>query len=220
MIAERIFRSPNQRHRKTGVLGLVYHETDGTADSTFKTFTNPATEVSAHFLILRLGETWQFVDPDECAYGNGIIWQPTSELVLERLPNIPKLYGVNDFTISIEHESVDDTFTEEQYQASAKLTDYLTKLYDIPLDRKHLIRHNEIRKSKSCPGKLNVDRIIRMVLEIRSPGVQVAPITPITDVYTTEQLTKLQLMISGLRETIAALSSGRKLGGIFNKSEK
>ena len=53
----------------------------------------------------------------------------------------------NQTSIGIEHEGyVSDPkwFTEAMYDASARLSAYLVNKYGIPLDRAHIIGHNEI----------------------------------------------------------------------------
>ena len=210
------YNSPNKASRKAGQtpLAIVYHITVGTAQSVIQTFMNPATEKSTHYLILKNGDVVQFVPESMSAWSNGIVWKPTARMVLERLAHTE--YNPNDWTLSIEHEVyTNEPLTEAQYTASAQLTDRLTKLYDISLDTIHLIRHNSIRASKSCPGKLNIDKIIRMVLEKRNPNVDVA--------YNTETITKLnaiRLTILKLQEILSNLLRSRSLGAIKKDSEK
>jgi hypothetical protein len=38
---------------------------------------------------------------------------------------------------------------------------YLHDKWNIPLDSTHIIRHREINGGKTCPGVVNVERIIR-----------------------------------------------------------
>ncbi|WP_214413897.1 N-acetylmuramoyl-L-alanine amidase [Sphaerisporangium fuscum] len=54
---------------------------------------------------------------------------------------------VNMHSIGIEHEGFAGTaqwFTESSYQSSAKLVKYLAGKYDIPLDRAHIIGHDQV----------------------------------------------------------------------------
>ena len=222
MIPERIFKSPNCRPRKTPIIGIVDHITVGDAKSVLQTFLNPATEVAAHFLITRTpAKLIQFVDPSLAAYGSGIIYKPTARLVLERLPNILSgKYGANDLFIQIEHEGKPyEDLDPDQYRLSIELHDELTKVYDISLDRIHLIRHQEIRASKTCPGVMDVNKIIKGVLERRSPGVQIAPLSP-TPADTLSQLNFIQLQIIKLQEILSNLRNIKKLGAVLSISEK
>ncbi len=99
----------------------------------------------------------QFVGTANQAYGNGIVDHPTSELLLQR-PGI----NPDEWTVSIEHEgfAVND-FTEAQYATTTKLVKYLHDKWNIPLDSTHVIRHREINGGKTCPGIVDVERIIR-----------------------------------------------------------
>lgn len=68
----------------------------------------------------------------------------------------------NQWTISIEHEGVSTSdFTEAQYATTTKLVKYLHDKWNIPLDSTHVIRDREINGGKTCPGIVNVERIIR-----------------------------------------------------------
>lgn len=54
---------------------------------------------------------------------------------------------MNQTSVGIEHEGyVDDSswFTPELYDGSARLTAYLCGRYGIPIDRTHVIGHNEV----------------------------------------------------------------------------
>ncbi|MBL0885401.1 N-acetylmuramoyl-L-alanine amidase [Myceligenerans indicum] len=54
---------------------------------------------------------------------------------------------LNTHSIGIEHEGFAGTagwYTEEMYRSSARLVKYLARRYDIPLDRAHIIGHDQV----------------------------------------------------------------------------
>ncbi|HZE39497.1 MAG TPA: N-acetylmuramoyl-L-alanine amidase [Stackebrandtia sp.] len=56
-------------------------------------------------------------------------------------------WSMNMHSIGVEHEGVaadGSWFTEEMYQSSAKLVKYLSKKFDIPMDRAHIIGHDNV----------------------------------------------------------------------------
>lgn len=141
--------------RKENPVLIVIHITEGLRNSVYQTFmTEPK---STHFLVNKDGTIWQFVRSSDTAWGNGVVDQPTSELVLTKKGN------PNDYSISIEHEGFSTSdINDAQYAASVRLVKYLSARWNIPLDRTHIIRHEEITGYKSCPGKVSVEKIIRL----------------------------------------------------------
>lgn len=137
--------------------GVVIHVGVGSQETIYQTFLKE--EKSSHFCVSKTGEVWQFVNMNDTAWAQGIVVRPTATLVTKTHPNVnPNLY-----LISIEHEGfgVED-FTECQYETTAKLVKEVCFQFDIPVDRIHILRHNEIRADKTCPGTANVDRIVEM----------------------------------------------------------
>lgn len=136
---------------------IVIHITDGSKKSCINWFKNPIAQVSAHFLICQDGSIVQFVSTGNTAYGNGRVANPIAQIVKQRLPKNP-----NDYTISIENEGVGtQDITAAQYATLAKLVSYLGKKWSIPIDAQHVIRHRDIYCYKTCPGKVNVEKIIK-----------------------------------------------------------
>ena len=136
---------------------IVIHIAEGSKASVISTFQDPSVQKSSHFLVCQDGSIVQFVSTANTAYGNGIVDNPVSELVLQRAGNNP-----NSFSISIEHEgfSTQDA-TSAQYDATTKLIKFLSAKWNIPLDRTHIIRHQEIEAAKVCPGLISVERLIQ-----------------------------------------------------------
>lgn len=159
MILDKITMKPVPNFTKGRAKGvptlIVIHITEGLRDGVYQTFLNE--QKSTHLMVNKDGSIWQFVRTEDTAWGNGVVDRPVSSIVLERGGN------PNDYSISIEHEGFSTTdLTQEQYQTSAELVKYLSDKWKIPLDRTHIIRHEEITGYKSCPGKVSVEKIIRL----------------------------------------------------------
>lgn len=137
---------------------IVLHIGEGSKAAIISQFKDKTTEVSSHFLVDKDGGITQFVNTSQVAYGNGGVVRPISALVASRSGQNP-----NDYTISIEHEGVAaHDITTAQYAASSKLVSYLCTKWDIPTDSTHIIRHREITENKTCPGIMDVEKIIRL----------------------------------------------------------
>lgn len=135
---------------------IVMHVVEGTMSGMRSWFNNPKSKVSAHYGISRMGQIEQYVEESDTAWANGRVLRPTSQLVLERANSNP-----NRWTISIEHEGTGiEDLTPVQRKASAWLVADIAKRHQIPLDRKHIIRHHEIFAGKTCPGAVDVDAVL------------------------------------------------------------
>ncbi|MGI8911744.1 MAG: N-acetylmuramoyl-L-alanine amidase [Rubrobacteraceae bacterium] len=115
---------------------VIVHVTQGSWAGAMNWFKDPAAGVSAHYTV-RSGDGFigQSVDEEDIAYHAGN-WE------------------YNQTSIGIEHEGYvgePSWFTDAMYRSSAKLTAYLCKKYGIPMDRTHIIGHNEV------PGATHTD---------------------------------------------------------------
>lgn len=138
---------------------LVVHLGEGTAQQIYQTFLSE--EKSSHYLICKNREVWQFVKEEDTAWGNGTKNKPIAKYVLERPEVNPNLYS-----ISIENEGFTrDTIYESQYIDNADLVLELSDRWLIPLDREHILAHNEINAQKRCPLPISVDRILKLAQE-------------------------------------------------------
>ena len=144
---------------------ICIHVGVGSMQRIFNTFNNPVEERSAHYLVSKKGEVWYMVDEDNNAWAQGVAKSPTAQLVKERLATM----NPNAFIISIENEGSGEDFTPEQYQANANLIADISKRRLFPIDRTHVIRHDEIRWDKNCPGLVSVDKLVEMA---KGPEVQ------------------------------------------------
>lgn len=137
---------------------IVIHIMDGSFEAGESVFRDPSTHKSAHYGISQTGEIHQYVDENDTAYHAGIVVNPTWELLKPRV-------NPNFYTIGIEHAGrADDVWPETQLQASATLLCQIAARWDIPLDDAHVIRHHQIRASKTCPGNwLKIGEILKRV---------------------------------------------------------
>ncbi|HSP71591.1 MAG TPA: N-acetylmuramoyl-L-alanine amidase [Gaiellaceae bacterium] len=110
------------------VTTIVIHVAETSFWGTVRTLRDPEREASAHFVVSHEGELVQLVDPDDVAWHAGN-------------------RDVNEHSIGIEHEgftSVRGSITPAELDASARLVAYLAARYGIPLDRAHVIGHDEV----------------------------------------------------------------------------
>ncbi|WP_405885027.1 N-acetylmuramoyl-L-alanine amidase [Streptomyces sp. NBC_01136] len=108
---------------------IVIHDTEGTWDGVLKLVQDP-TYVSWNYTLRSTdGHIAQHVKAKDVAWHAGN-------------------WYVNAKSIGLEHEgflaSPDAWYTEEMYRASARLVKYLAKKYGIPLDRQHILGHDNV----------------------------------------------------------------------------
>lgn len=141
---------------------IVIHIADGLKSSVIATFKDPSVQKSSHFLVCRDGSITQFVSTDNASYCTGNVDNPINELVLARPTRNP-----NGWTVSIEHEGFGtQDITLAQYQTTAKICKYLHDKWGIPLDRTHVFGHREAYSLKTCPGLIDVDKIVQMARKL------------------------------------------------------
>ncbi|MFF2352131.1 N-acetylmuramoyl-L-alanine amidase [Kitasatospora sp. NPDC058115] len=109
---------------------IVIHDTEGGYAGSLATFQNPATLASAHYLLRSSdGHVTQMVANKDIAWHAG-----------------NKTFNMN--SVGIEHEgyalSGAAWYSEQLYQSSATLTRYLADRFGVPLDREHIIGHDEV----------------------------------------------------------------------------
>jgi len=125
-------RRPNQYPVKY----VVIHVTQETYQNTIGIFQDPASQVSAHYVVRSSdGKITQMVHEKDVAWHAGN-------------------WTYNTQSIGIEHEGwVDDPawFTDAMYRSSAALTRAICNKYGIPKDRSHIIGYVEV------PGATHTD---------------------------------------------------------------
>ncbi|MCC6364428.1 MAG: amidase [Bryobacterales bacterium] len=158
---------------------IVIHIMDGTLAGTDNWFLNPRAKVSAHYGVGRKGEVHQYVAETDTAFHAGLAVNPSWALLK---PGV----NPNFYTIGIEHEGkADDEWEEAKLAASGALIAEIAGRRHIPLDRRHVIAHREIRASKTCPGfKVSLDDLIA-----RAKATDVdLPVPAIVKVHTTSNV--------------------------------
>lgn len=153
----------NYREREAGIIpdAIAIHIAEGMKASVIATFQDPTVQKSSHFLVNRDGSITQFVSTAKVAYCTGNIDNPINELVLSRTTN------PNSWSLAIEHEGFSTSdITPEQYATTAKICKFLHDKWGVPLDRTHIFGHREVFSQKTCPGLINVDKIIQLARKL------------------------------------------------------
>lgn len=108
---------------------IVIHYTAISYARTLRAFNNPSSGVSAHYVIRGSdGHVAQLVGEADTAWHAGNAW-------------------FNDHAVGIEIEKSDESnpdFTPVEYTSAAALTCQIAARHNIPLDRAHVIGHNEV----------------------------------------------------------------------------
>ncbi|MFF8605132.1 N-acetylmuramoyl-L-alanine amidase [Streptomyces sp. NPDC015346] len=109
---------------------IVIHDTEGSYEGSLATLTNPDVKASAHYLVrAHDGLVTQMVENKHLAWHAGN-------------------WTLNMHSIGVEHEGYaikqGSWYTESQYESTAALVKFLAAKYGIPLDREHIIGHDEL----------------------------------------------------------------------------
>lgn len=127
-------------------LAVVVHRMLGTMKGTHAWFNNPKSRSSAHFGVALDGVIHHYVGEENTAWANGKAIRPTWQKLQNNLS--PNLY-----TLSIELEGYyNEHVCGPQLSSTAWLVKGLSERWKIPLNRLHVIAHNEINATKKCPG--------------------------------------------------------------------
>ena len=108
---------------------VVIHVTQGSWTSAINWFANPRAGASAHYIVRSAdGFVGQAVSEKDIAWHAGN-------------------WSYNQSSIGIEHKGYSNNsawFTDTMFRSSAQLTAYLANKYQIPIDRQHILGHNEV----------------------------------------------------------------------------
>ncbi|MEY9843189.1 N-acetylmuramoyl-L-alanine amidase [Streptacidiphilus sp. MAP5-3] len=108
---------------------IVIHDTESTKAAAVNGFQDPTSFVSAHYVIGQDGSVTQMVPTADMA------WHSDNKTF-------------NTHSVGIEHEgwavTTSSWYTPSEYQSSATLVKYLAARFNIPLDRQHIIGHDEV----------------------------------------------------------------------------
>ncbi len=124
---------------------IVIHVTQGEKGAVAKWFSSPRAQVSAHYLVTKLGEVWQFVDEADTAFHAGD-------------------YDVNLRSVGLEHEGVGPNYrpNEVQLEASVRLAVQICKRWNLEPNGATIQPHRAFRATR-CPADFPVERYISMV---------------------------------------------------------
>lgn len=114
---------------------IVIHDTEGSYSGSIGSFQDPGSYTSAHYVIRSSdGAITQMVRPKDVAWTAGS-------------------WYANMHSLNIEHEGYAQQgttwYTDAMYRSSAQLVRYLADQYKIPLDREHIIGHDEVSAPNS-----------------------------------------------------------------------
>ncbi|MFH8702823.1 N-acetylmuramoyl-L-alanine amidase [Streptomyces rubrogriseus] len=108
---------------------IVIHDLESTYDAGVAGLANPTNPASTHYVMSSAGAVTQMVPTKDIAFHAGN-------------------YSTNLHSIGIEHEGYAAHgaawYTESQYQATADLVKYLAARFGVPLDRQHVIGHDNV----------------------------------------------------------------------------
>jgi N-acetylmuramoyl-L-alanine amidase len=154
--------SPNYTRGRNGYQpeAIVIHIMEGTLTGTDAWFRNPQSRVSAHYGIGKNGDVHHYVQEADTAWHAGRVHAPAWSGIK---PAGNGMYvNPNYYTIGIEHEGdAQSEWTNDMYNASAKLIAEMSKRWNIPIDQAHIIGHRQIYSLKACPGvKVNMETLI------------------------------------------------------------
>ncbi|MGW0534078.1 N-acetylmuramoyl-L-alanine amidase [Streptomyces sp. NPDC003032] len=129
----------SNRPKSQSIDSIIVHDTEGRWEGVLKMVQDP-TYVSWQYTLRSTdGHIAQHVKAKDVAWHAGN-------------------WYVNAKSIGLEHEGFltapDTWYTEAMYRTSARLVKYLAKKYDIPLDRQHILGHDNVQGpvSSSIPG--------------------------------------------------------------------
>ncbi|HEU4913931.1 MAG TPA: peptidoglycan recognition family protein [Candidatus Saccharimonadales bacterium] len=128
------------RPQDTKVKYIVIHDTEGSYESSIAWFQDPRSYVAAHYVIRSSdGEITQMVKTKDIGWHAGN-------------------WYMNMHSIGVEHEGFAAEgatwYSEAMYRSSAKLVRYLANKYDIPLDREHIVGHEQYHGLTPARAKL------------------------------------------------------------------
>ncbi|MFI0539625.1 N-acetylmuramoyl-L-alanine amidase [Streptomyces sp. WSLK1-3] len=114
---------------------IVIHDLESTYDSGVAGLANPTNPAATHYVMSSTGAVTQMVPTKDIAFHAGN-------------------YSTNLHSIGIEHEGYAAHgaawYTEAQYQATADLVKYLAGRFGIPLDRQHIVGHDNVAGPNSA----------------------------------------------------------------------
>lgn len=108
---------------------VVIHDTEGTLQEVLDAFRNPQFYVSSHYVIDADGTIYQMVQNKNVAWHAGNWWFNMHSIGIEHVGHAA--HGHTEYTPAM-------------YAASAKLVKWLAGKYGFPLDRQHVLGHDNV----------------------------------------------------------------------------
>lgn len=130
------FQRANRKADSNDIQFIVVHTCEGSYESCINEIRTKEKKKGAHYVVSKNGKISQIVLDKDIAFHAG-----NSDY--------------NAKSIGIEHEGLSNeasTWTQEMLQSSAKLSKWLSIKYSIPIDRSHIIGHNEVPGCPSSDG--------------------------------------------------------------------
>ena len=154
-----------QGRKKYKPEAIVIHIMQGSLEGTDSWFDNRSSRVSAHYGVGKNGAVHQFVEETDTAWHAGVVTNPSWTLIKKAGRGL--YINPNYYTIGIEHEGTIDTeWTDAMYESTSTLIANISQLWNIPIDRNHVIGHHEIYAVKACPGnKVDFNRLIALAVQ-------------------------------------------------------
>ena len=152
----------NFETRHNQKLGVCIHTMVGTLEGTDTWFRNPEAKASSHYGIGLDGTVYQWVEEDYIAWGQGRVSNPINGLYLDKKGN------PNDYFISIEcadNGKPQDADRSKQLPYLSMLVKQICFRNGIPLNRYFICGHKEIYSIKTCPGNIDVDKVVKLAQE-------------------------------------------------------
>ena len=126
---------------------IVDHWTVVMFEGAIRRFLNPASILSAHYVIGQDGRVFQLVREEDTAFHAGV-------------------YEVNQRSIGIEHEASPTLAPSDPlYAASARLHAEIASRYSLDLHVGATVLPHRAIVPTQCPGTLDLERIVRQALE-------------------------------------------------------
>jgi N-acetylmuramoyl-L-alanine amidase len=174
-------------------IAIVIHIMEGSLSGTDSWFASTISNVSAHYGVGVNGDIHQYVKETDSAWHAGRINAPSWSLIKSGGNGL--FVNPNFYTIGIEHEGSDQTdWTDATYQSSSALIADISRRWNIPLDRDHIIGHHQIYSLKTCPGfKVDLNKLISLASGSQEAGR--IPADPVKTVKSGKAITRVRLNI-------------------------
>ncbi len=164
----RFVQSPYHSSRGNYNVSLVViHTTVGFYEGTITYFQSNDRKVSAHYVVKEDGgEVTQMIDEARAAHHAGLTSNPTEKYI--KRDSLNKVINPNFYSIGIENADQNNPAGHDrtgQYKALAILVRDICKRWNLPIDRDHICGHRELYDKKTCPGNIDVDKVVKLARE-------------------------------------------------------